>query len=284
MGVFGIAVLLIAAGAAINYLAARTIWQPFFKNLNTLKRFTLSAPLPVKLRQSNIREFEELREVLEEMTQRSWQEYTTLREFTENVSHETQTPLAIIRSKLDRLSQYPVSEEMAAHIVHAKSGVERLSRLNKSLLLLAKLENRTFTAKQEFDFCLLIQAQVEQMEELFALREANLSLSCQPLRLQANQYLCETLLSNLLANALKYTPAAGAVHVSLTASELTVSNTGPEMELSQEQLFRRFKKSHQSNTSNGLGLAIVKEICTLHGWRILYTYEESQHVFTVKFK
>lgn len=281
---FGIALLLIASGAIINYVAAKTIWKPFFQNLNMLKQFKVSAPQPMQLQQSSIREFEELRDVLEEMTRRSWQEYTTLREFTENASHETQTPLAIIRSKLDRLSQYPVSEEMAAHIVHAKAGVERLSRMNKSLLLLAKLENKAFADKQELDFCHLLQAQAEQMEELFSLRQIDVVFSCQPLRLQANQYLCEVLISNLLSNALRYSPEGGEVNIILTPVELTVSNTGPLAELSQEQLFKRFRKSQQSSASNGLGLAIVKEICTAHGWRVSYTFRQERHIFTVQFR
>ncbi|WP_169728059.1 sensor histidine kinase [Pontibacter actiniarum] len=279
----GMALLLIVAGAVINYMAARTIWKPFFQNLNTLKQFTLSTPKPVQLKRSNIQEFEELRNVLEEMTRSSWQEYTSLREFTENASHETQTPLAIIRSKLDRLSQYPVSEEMAAHIVHAKSGVERLSRMNKNLLLLAKLENNAFTEKQELDFRQVVIGQAEQMEELFTLRELQLSLNCEPVTVRANLFLVETLVSNLLANALRYTPQHGSVEMELNATAFTVRNSGPEAKLPQEQLFKRFKKGEQNSASNGLGLAIVQEIGKAHGWQVTYTYQQAQHRFSVRF-
>lgn len=278
------AVLLVLAGAVINYLAARSIWRPFFQNLNILKQFSVSAPQPVQLQKSNIQEFEELREVLEEMTRKSWQEFTTLREFTENASHETQTPLAIIRSKLDRISQYPVSEEMVEHIVHAKSGVDRLSRMNKSLLLLAKLDNNAFTDKQELNFCEKLQEQASQMEELFTLQNITLELSCERTRMRANTYLCEVLLSNLLANAVRYTPAGGTVSVTLSLEQLTFRNTGQAIALENDQLFKRFRKGQQSNHSTGLGLAIVQQICQVHGWQVNYSYQSGWHTFAVRFR
>ncbi|WP_158607137.1 sensor histidine kinase [Pontibacter oryzae] len=274
---------LVLAGAIINYLAARSIWRPFFQNLNILKQFSVSAPQPMQLQKSSIREFEELREVLEEMTHKSWQEFSSLREFTENASHETQTPLAIIRSKLDRLSQYPVSEEMAEHIVHAKSGVDRLSRMNKSLLLLAKLDNNAFTDKQELNLCEKLQEQAGQMEELFTLRNITLELSCERVRMRANTYLCEVLISNLLANAVHYTPEGGTVSGALTKDKLVFRNTGQPIGLDSAQLFKRFRKGQQSNHSTGLGLAIVQQICQVHGWRVNYGYQTGWHTFTISF-
>ncbi|MDX5437558.1 MAG: HAMP domain-containing histidine kinase [Pontibacter sp.] len=278
------AALLVIAGAVINYVAARTIWRPFFLNLNMLKKFSVSAPQPLKLRQSNVREFEELRAVLEEMTRKSWQEFTSLREFTENASHETQTPLAIIRSKLDRLSQFQVSEEMAEQIMHAKSGVERLSRMNKSLLLLARLDNNAYPEKQEVQLGQLLREQVSQMEELFGLRAISLHCDIREVCRPANKYLVEVLVSNLLSNALRYTPQSGEVTVKLGPEGMGFLNTGPQAELPQEQLFERFRKGRQSDSSStGLGLAIVYEICRVHGWVVSYTYTQGTHSFTISF-
>ncbi|MEJ8801440.1 sensor histidine kinase [Pontibacter sp. H249] len=276
-------VMLGVSGALINFFAAKTIWKPFFSNLNTLKKYAVSSDKPLQLQTSGVQEFEELRLVLEEMAIRSANEFRTLREFTENASHEIQTPLAIIKSKLDRLSQYPMEEDMSEHIVMAKSGVERLSRLNKSLLLLAKLENKAFTDQEQLNFCELLQQQLEQMEELFALRHIDVSANCTQVSVLANRYLCELLISNLLSNALRYTQQDGKITAVLTKSEFRISNTGNPIALEQGEMFRRFKKGNQNSKATGLGLAIVNEICLSHAWQISYTYEQEQHYFAVRF-
>jgi len=278
------ALLLGAAGAAINYLLTKTIWHPFFENLRSLQRFSVSSAEPLQLADAGINEFRELKGVLEDLTTRSRQEYNTLREFTENASHEIQTPLAIIRSKLDRMGQYPMSEEMSEHIVHAKLGVDRLTRMNKSLLLLAKLDNQLFEDKETVAFEEVVQEQVELMGELFAMKDISLAVERAPVKLKSNKYLCEVLVSNLLSNALRYTPEAGAVHVRLTPEAFVVANTGKPLEFPAERLFDRFKRSHAHPEATGLGLAIVFAICKVHAWKPAYLYKQGQHHFRAGFQ
>ncbi|MCJ8165364.1 HAMP domain-containing histidine kinase [Pontibacter sp. E15-1] len=276
--------LLGIAGAAINYFLTRTIWHPFFENLRRLQGFSVSAAAPLQLHDTGIREFSELKEVLEEMATRSRQEYRALREFTENASHEIQTPLAIIRSKLDRLAQYPMSEEMSEHIVHAKVGVDRLTRMNKNLLLLAKLDNRAFQDIQPVDFSAVVQEHVDLMGELFAMRGILLEVDLMPVELAAQQYLSGVLVSNLLSNALRYTPQDGMATATLSAGGFTVTNSGEPLDFPPGQLFDRFKRSHARPETTGLGLAIVFEICRMHAWVPDYGYEEGQHRFTIRFR
>ncbi|WP_181163685.1 sensor histidine kinase [Pontibacter mangrovi] len=278
------ALLLGCTGLLVNYFAARSIWQPFFQNLKVYRSHSVSSGSPLQLQPSNVQEFREMQLALQEQTQRSRQEYLALREFTENASHEIQTPLAIIQAKLDRLSQYPISGEMMHHLALARDSVSRLSRINKNLLLLTKLENRAFEEKEQLDLRPLLQAQLDQMEDLFEMKHIALQTEISATALQANRYLIDILLSNLLANALRYTPENGKVSIRLSPERLEVANSGAPLTLTEDQLYARFKKGRaNSGQSTGLGLAIAKGICEAHGWQLRYRYSGEEHHFEVRF-
>lgn len=218
-----------------------------------------------------------------ELTERIRREYRALREFTENASHEIQTPLGIIQSKLDRLSQLELTEEMANCIIEARSGVERLSKTNKALLLLAKLDNDVFADKQLLSFHILLTQHIESLTDLFSSKEVTLTSHILPCNIIANLYLCETLISNLVSNALRHCKRGGNIIIRLNADMLIIANSGPTLDFPPDQLFRRFKKGDKSSKGTGLGLAIVSQICLLNHWQITYSYEKAMHTFTVAF-
>jgi signal transduction histidine kinase len=276
-------VLLGLSGVLINYFSNKKIWKPFFLNIERLKKYSVSSADPIDLHDSSITEFKELQHTLRDMTARGHREYMALREFTENASHEIQTPLGIIQSKLDRLSQLDVTEEMAGYIVQAKSGVERLSKMNKNLLLLAKLDNQAFDTKKELDLREVINSYLAMMDELFAAKELHVSTQLESLKLLADPYLCEVLISNLFSNALRYTGKGGKINIQLMNGGLTISNEGKPLDFPADQLFNRFKKSTQHVSSTGLGLAIVQQVCRLYGWQIKYSYQDDRHVFQLFF-
>lgn len=275
--------LLAASGVLINYFSNKKIWSPFFLNLDKLKKYRVSSPAPLQLIGSPITEFKELQVALQDLTDRSHREYMAMREFTENASHEMQTPLTIIQSKLDRMSQLEVNEEMARYIVEAKTGVERLNKMNKSLLLLAKLDNQAFEDRQSIALDEVIDQQLQSMEDLFAGKDIVLSTKIEQATVQSDPYLCDVLVSNLLSNALRYTEHAGRISLQLTAHELLIGNSGEPLDFPSQFLFDRFRKSSRHIQSTGLGLAIVQQICKLNGWTIRYMYEAGEHQFRVGF-
>ena len=277
------AILLTGSGVLINYLSNRKVWGPFFGNLKKIKAFSVSSPDSLGLLETPITEFKELNSTLKDLTDRSRKEYLALREFTENASHEIQTPLSIIQSKLDRMSQMEMNEEMSGYIVQAKSGVERLSKMNKSLLLLAKLDNNVFKDQEQVMVDEIVFTQLRNMEDLWANKQITLKENLSKEPVFCNKYLIETLVSNLLSNALKYTLKNGTVEVVVKDNSLTISNTGTKPEFSEEQIFQRFTKNATNITSTGLGLAICKEICTLNKWDMAYHYENGIHFFQVTF-
>lgn len=281
--IFIAALLLAIIAVFINYILSRNIWQPFFSNLKTLQSFSVKDTRTIQLQSSDIREFNALKTVMEELTARTRQEYISLHEFTENASHEIQTPLAIIRTKLDRLSQMDIDAQMAQQIELARHAAERLSRINKNLLLLTKIENNLFESFANTDLSLLAKEQTAQMEELFAMRDITLLTNIAgSVPVEANTYLAEVLLSNLLSNALQYTQEHGKVWISLKQDSLVINNEGAPLPFSSEILFNKFTKGYHDR-GTGLGLAIVKQICQLHQWQITYGFEAGIHQFTVRF-
>lgn len=280
---FFTAVLLTLLNVVGSYFFNKRIWSPFFYNLDKLKNFSVSSDEPISLQSSTVVEFKELQKSLQDLADRSQKEYKALREFTENASHEMQTPLGIIQSKLDRMSQVEVNEEIAGYIVQAKSGVERLKKLNKSLLLLAKLDNNAYPDKTEILLDALLKKQLELLEELLAGNGITAMVNIEQVKVHANLFLTEVMLSNLLSNAIRYTAPANTIFISLSSARLQVSNPGPRLDFGEELLFQRFRKSSQNIQATGLGLSIVYQICQLAGWKISYRYRENNHVFTVLF-
>lgn len=273
--------LLGISGVLINYFSNKKIWKPFFLNIERLKKYSVANAHPIELHDSTITEFKELQNTLRDMTERGHREYMALREFTENASHELQTPLGIIQSKLDRLSQLDVTEEMAMYIVQAKSGVERLIKLNKNLLLLAKLDNKAFDTKKKVDLKVEITNYLAMMEELFSAKDLHVNTDLESVNVVANPYLCGVLLSNMFSNALRYTDRGGNIEIRLRNEELTITNEGKPLDFPAGQLFNRFKKSDQHISSTGLGLAIVQQVSLLYGWDVSYVYRGNSHVFGI---
>lgn len=223
--------------------------------------------------------------MLENLIAEARKEYRLLRTFADNASHEIQTPLAIIFSKLDRLSQHPsLDANMAEAIQDARDATIRLSKLNRHLLLLTKLDNRQFPLDENISLPEIIRHQISQMEELFQARDLAIKKELtSSLNLKGNRFLTETLITNLLSNALRYATSHTTVNLHLNEVKLEIINKGDEFPFEKEKLFTRFQKGDTS-TGIGLGLAIVHEICALSGWKVEYEYQEGRHIFMVRFE
>ena len=104
-------------------------------------------------------------------------DFVNLKEFTENASHEIQTPLAIIKSKLEMVLQdKSLNDKQYQQIQAAFESTIRLSKLNEALLLLSRIENQQFVGQKEIDFCLLLQTRVQYLEELFDLKKIEVTM------------------------------------------------------------------------------------------------------------
>lgn len=281
----GMAFTLLMVSVIIQNAISRKLWSPFFHNLKVASHHSIKTDEPLMLEDSSIKEFRELKATLENLIRQAQNDYRTLRIFTENASHEIQTPLAIILAKLDRLSQHPsMDESMAAAIQDAHDAANRLSKLNRNLLLLTKLNNKQFNLSEAVPVDKLILGQLSQLDELFASHDLQVKSEITPLQIPGNMYLTEILINNLLSNALRYSNKGTIVRIMLNGQMLMVNNAGQPLPFPEETLFNRFQKGDASMDGAGLGLAIVKEICEINDWRIAHQYEDSHHIFSIHFK
>ncbi len=280
LSITAIFLLLIITLYFINKKAASAIWQPFYQNLSALKAFSLKENQKVILQKTGIAEFDELNHVVSELTQKVQNDYQSLKEFTENASHEIQTPLSVILMNLEEVLQQDLPEKELTRIYHTYEAAKRLSALNRHLLLLTKIENKQFTPKS---LCLnqTIQSRYTVLQPLIEsakLRVKTEEKGC--FRVRMHETLAETLINNLLSNAIKHNKKEGVIHLILTDKTLKICNTGNENPLPQETIFQRFVKKDSQGL--GLGLAIVKRICETHQLEIKYTFSKGIHCFTIK--
>lgn len=277
--------LLLIGLVLINYYINKTIWQPFYDILSKIKRYSLSKYTPLQLKPSSTKEFQELSDVLLIMTDKIYRDYLNLKEFTENASHEIQTPLAIVNNKLELFMQAEnLTQQQARMLEDMYTPLNRLGRLNKALILLTRIENQEFTEQENLPLHTLVAEQLEQLQEMINMHGiASLSKELAPVNINVNRGLAEILISNLLVNAIRHNQAGGSIDVSLNKERLCIKNTGEARATSTEQYFTRFKSGSNEGDSLGIGLALVKKICELYSLKPTYEYTDGRHILCIFF-
>ena len=267
-----------------NFIS-RKLWSPFKNTLQKLKDFNIADDSVPEFDQTNIREFQELNNTVNKLLSENIQAYRSQKEFTENASHELQTPIAILRSKLELLLQTENLTETQSSIVdqlyHATG---RIGRINKNLVLLGKIENNHFLEEEKLDIQDVIEDLMVGLEEQASERNLQIKTAYQTsLELTANKTLVEILINNLLINSIRHNEEKGLVEISVEKDSLTITNSGEPEALEDASLFKRFTKGSKSAQSSGLGLAIVKRICDRYHWDIQYIFKENLHIFSIRF-
>lgn len=265
-----------------NRLILNRLWQPFYTIMQEIRLFNIAGTRDVRQLETNTDEFNELNKVVLSMTTKAKNDYKNLKTFTENASHELLTPIAVINSKLDTLIQTENFSELQSKLLNdLYSAVSRLNRLNQSLLLLVKIENRLLDGQQQINLNELTEEMIVQFDEIFADKKIKVTCSLEQAEIYGNRYLVEILLSNLISNAIRHNYTCGEIIINLTTMGLTIKNTGEQQPLT-DKIFNRFQKSSSSEGS-GLGLTISRQICENFGFTLHYEYVNSFHVFVVKF-
>jgi len=272
--------LILVTSLVINRVLLKKLWHPFYSSLDILKDFRVDKQQSLNFRSTQIDEFAFMNQTIQRTTNQAQQEYSLLKEFTENASHEMQTPLAIVRSKLDLLIQDEhLSEGQSKTMQSAYSAIERLSRLNQSLLLLAKIENNQYAETSSINLKDKITEKLAAFHELWQNQEISVTTSLEDSKLNLNPELADILLNNLFSNATRHNFSNGFIKVDLKEKELTISNSSTEKELNSKQMFLRFFSQDKKSRYNGLGLSIIKQICDVSGLSIRYLFSGNKHQF-----
>jgi|SRR6218665_133389 len=269
----------------INRYLLKKLWQPFYLTLRTIQDFNLTDSRDLRFPSTNIDEFSLLNLHLTQTIGNARREYRLLKEFTDNASHEIQTPLAILRSKLDLFIQSEnLSEKQVILLKAMYDPIRKLSRLNQSLLLLMKIENRQFPSKEMIGLRAKVEEKIAQFAELWQDRGIKLTATLSNTSIEANPELTDILLNNLFSNATRHNQQGGVILITLDAQKLTIGNSGPDHALDPDRVFRRFFKDRPEANGNGLGLAIIKEIAQASGINIRYEFRNGLHYFHLYLK
>lgn len=267
----------------LNFFILRRTWKPFYTLMERLRHFNLRQPKPLQVPETNVSEFKELNQAILDLLKNNIEVYNSQKQFIENASHELQTPLAISINKIELLlEEEDLGEAKATALSDVVKNLERLTRLNKSLLLLTKIENRQFAEEEELDFNSLIKQQLSDFSELLEYKNIGIRLEEHGVFLRRfNKDLAFILLSNLLKNAITYNVPGGEISIEISFGEIRLSNTGQDEPLDAEKVFGRFYRSTTHKGSTGLGLSIVKAIVERYRLHVDYAYD-GRHHFSIK--
>lgn len=275
-------VLLLLMILAVNAWVFYRNMRPLYTLLKWLENYRLGSkrePLDESLR---IVEFRKLNEAANLFSERSEQLYEQQKLFIGNASHEMQTPLAICRNRLEMLMEDDtLTEKQLSELMKTHRTLENLTRLNKSLLLLCKIENRQFTDVKPICLNELLMHYLDDYKEVYAYRRVQVNVHVEDcFQLEMSEALATVLLTNLLKNAFVHTSEGGTIELTFTASSFEIRNTG-EAPLDKDRIFERFYKEGKKEGSTGLGLALVDSICKAYRLNLSYRFENGMHIFTI---
>jgi signal transduction histidine kinase len=269
----------------VNYWISKKIWVPFYHTLDKIKDFNINDNLQLNLSPTGIREFDRLNRVLNTMSGKIRADYLNLKEFTEDASHEIQTPLSIIKSKLELLFQSRnLTDKQAENIRTIYEATTRLSKLNHSLLLISRIQNQQYASTGQVDLAGITDKFLLHFQEV--IEQKNIWVEKhyeEDVKLNMNPDLAEIMISNLLGNAIKHNIEDGRVSVTLDKKALVITNTGHTLAFNPDDLFKRFRKGDVSSDSSGLGLSIVSKIASLYNMEIEYSVDGNLHTLRLAF-
>lgn len=274
--------MIILSGFFVNRINT-SIWRPFYENLEVLKIFKVQDSTKLELKRSEIDEFEYLNKSIAGLTEKIKDDFNKQKEFSENTSHELQTPLAVIKAKVETLLQSNrLGNEEVGHLQSIITTLNRLVRLNNSLNLLNKIESIEYLRKSEYHLSDIVSKKIDEFHEIAETKKLAVTKNIErDISLLINGDLLDILISNLFSNAIKYNVNEGFINFRIDDDNLTIENSGPDPGKDTLKLFDRFEKGSYSSDSPGLGLTIVKRICEINNASITYTYSDNKHIVVI---
>ncbi len=283
----GLFVLFLVGVLLMNNYVNRTVWEPFYDLLEKIKAYDFEETKVISYEASdtNTREFQELGKSIEKMTHKIYRDFVNQKEFNENSSHELQTPLAIIRNKLELLIQSKNLKEEEMEIIESIfDAVKRLNLLNKGLILISQIDNRQYSETENVQMDRVVNNSIKnffyQIEERAIKLTTSIEDNC---KVRTNPILAEILITNIVSNSIKHNLPNGSLYIELNNEHFLVKNSGKKLSAEAENMFERFKKDSDSEHSVGLGLSIVKKISVLLGHKVKYLNTGEVHSVEVIF-
>ena len=277
-------VFLMALVVILSEAISWRILQPFNATLRSIQVFQLGQKEGLILPPSNTAEFNQLNDFVGKMATQAQRDYQALREFSENASHELQTPLASIKAQIELLMDSNLAEAQLLRLTAMHDELERLAKINQALTLLAKLEHYESQPGTTTDLSQLVLATQATFADLAEMKKIQTVQNVAPnVHVPLDAALAQLLLNNVFSNAIRHNLPGGQLHLTLSDAELVLRNTGHAPSAPVSELFGRFKRGNASLDSIGIGLAIVKRISELYGHQISYAYADGWHSVMLRF-
>ena len=256
--------------------------RPLYELLQWLDRYRPGQKNSRVPNNTRIKEFSKLNTAAQEAVDRVENVVEQQKQFIGNASHELQTPLAVLGSRIEWLLDKTEPNEMQAEeLLKMQRSLNHIVRLNKTLLLLTKIENGQFPESRPIALSSFIEEQAELYNEIYADR----GLSCETdiqedFTVEMNESLASTLTNNLLKNAFVHSEPGSKIAIIVRPRKLSVSNDGSQP-LDADRIFDRFFQGEKKEGSTGLGLALVKAVCKYYHLGLEYRFDNGRHCFSV---
>ena len=276
------ATLLIAI-LVINIWVFRRSMKPFYQLLNWLDKYRLGQENELLDISTYTTEFRKLNEAVKRYASHSEEIYRQQKLFIGNASHEIQTPLAVCQNRIEMLMEdESLSEEQLSELAKTYQTLEYVSKLNKSLLLLSKIDNSQFVDSANVCINELVHRYMDDYQEVYDYKEIQITLNeKENFHLQINETLASMLITNLLKNAYVHNNEHGTIQIEIGKEYITFSNSGDLQPLDEKRVFERFYQGKKKEGTTGLGLAIVAAICRQCSLAVSYRFVNNMHEFHV---
>ena len=269
----------------VNRHSVKNTLKVFYSTIQKLEEFDWNNNERLHLDSAQLFEIKKMNTVIQKMADTIRKDFELQKEYTENVSHELQTPLAIISTKIDEMMQ---SDNLTKHqmeqLALLMETTNRLSKINQALIFLTKIDNRFYSEGSTFSLNQLLKDQLELCSD--SVEENNIRMKLNLLdttHIYMDKYLAETMIDNLIRNAILHNNNTKEISISIENNCFTISNSGEKLPFPPEKIFDRFSKSATNKKSLGIGLSVVKSICELYNFELSYS-QENFHTFIIKFK
>lgn len=263
-------------------LVLKGVFRPLHRLLDWLHCIQPGKEVPPLDNPTKIREFRQLSDAALDMGNRSYKAYEEQKQFIENASHELQTPLAIVRGKVELLAESEgMTEQQMEQLDEIYATLGRAVKLNKSLLLLSRIENGQYTEMEDVSVDEILDELLPDLMDIYEHKQVRLirKREEQPFIIRCNHSLAQILVSNLVKNSLLHNREGGELQVLTTPTSLVIKNTG-DVPLNGEKLFRRFYHGMDGKKdSTGLGLAIARSIALSSSLKLTYEWQDGMHTF-----
>lgn len=257
--------------------------RPLHKLLAWLDDYKIGrVNVPLK-NDTKISEFKKLNDAVVKSTNRSEEIFEEQKQFIGNASHEIQTPLAVCQNRLENLMQdESLNENQLEELAKTLRTLEYITRLNKTLLLLSKIDNRQYPNTDEIEMNAVIEKIIHDYKEVYA--HMNISVEIKEYGIfsqKMNKTLAEILINGILKNAFVHNMIDGIILIEISPSKIIFKNSGQESALNSQLIFKRFYQENRKPESSGLGLALIKSICDVENLQINYAFLNNLHCFEI---